>query len=443
MQYTVDKSEKEVKLSIKIDKQEWEEAVEHTYQHNKHKYSLPGFRKGKVPRKALEVAYGPSIFFEDSFNEVFSKAYTEILIKEKDIEPIDRPDVTIDDVAEDGSMTIICKVLVKPPVELGAYTGLKVETEKVVVTDDDVDHELYHLRERAARKVSVTDREVKDGDIVVIDFSGSVDGVKFEGGTAEKYELTIGSHTFIDGFEDQIIGMKIGETKDINVKFPDDYGAENLKGKPAVFEVKLHEIFVKELPEADDKFAKDTSSFETLDEYKASIKDRLLKARQRNAENEKENKLLDQIVAATKTEIPEVMIEHQLDNIVKDLEMRLSYQGLKLDQYFKYINSDEKKFRQDRKPEAEKTVKMRMTIEEIIKRENLGATEEEMNAKFAEFAEKAKKSVDEYKKNVSEQQYNYMYNEITMNKLTTFLKEKNEFIEVEPKETKAHCAHCK
>jgi len=443
MQYTVDKSEKEVKLSIKIDKQEWEEAVEHTYQHNKHKYSLPGFRKGKVPKKALEAAYGSSVFFEDSFNDVFSKAYSEILIKEKDIEPISRPDVTIEDVAEDGSMTVLCKVLVKPPVELGAYTGLKIEVEKAAVTDHDVDHELYHLREKTARKVAVTDREVKDEDIVIIDFSGSIDGVKFDGGTAEKYELVIGSHSFIEGFEDQIIGMKIGETKDVNVKFPDDYGAENLKGKPAVFEVKLHEILVKELPEADDKFAKDTSSFETIEEYKASIKDRLLKARERSVESEKENKLLEKIASTSKTEIPEVMIENQLDQIVQDMEMRLSYQGLKLDQYFKYINSDEKKFREDRKAEAEKTVKMRMTIEEIIKRENLGATEEELNAKFSEYAEKAKKSVDEYTKDMSEQQYNYTYNDITMNKLTTFLKEKNEFLEIESKEKEEHCSHCK
>lgn len=295
MQYTVDKSEKEVKLSIKIDKQEWEEAVEHIYQKNKHKYSLPGFRKGKVPRKALEAAYGPSLFFEDSFNEVFAKSYSEILIKERDIEPIDRPNVSIEDIAEDGSMTVSATVLVKPPVNLGQYTGLKIETPKVAVTDDDVDHELYHLREKAARRVSVTDREVKDGDIVIIDFSGSIDGEKFEGGTAQNYELVIGSHTFIEGFEEQIIGMTIGQTKDINVKFPDDYGAEHLKGKPAVFEVKLHEIFVKELPEADDKFAKDTSQFETLDEYKASIKDRLLQARQRQADLEKENKLIEMI----------------------------------------------------------------------------------------------------------------------------------------------------
>ena len=443
MQYTVDKAEKEVKLSITIDKQEWEEAVEHIYQHNKHKYSLPGFRKGKVPKKALEAAYGSSLFFEDAFNEVFSKSYSEILIKEKDIEPIDRPDVSIEDMADDGSMKVSCKVLVKPPVELGAYTGLKVETEKVVVTDHDIDHELFHLRERAARKVAVTDRAVLDGDIVIIDFSGSTDGVKFEGGTAEKYELVIGSHSFIEGFEDQVIGMKIGETKNINVKFPDDYGAENLKGKPAVFEVKLHEIYVKELPEADDKFAKDTSSFETMDEYKASIKDRLLKARERNAESEKENKLLDKIASTTKTEVPEVMVNHQLDQIVEDMKMRLSYQGLNLDQYFKYINSDENKFREDRKADAEKTVKMRMTIEEIIKRENLGATQDELKAKMSEYAEKAKKSVDEYMNTMSEQQYNYSYNEITINKLTAFLKEKNEFIEVEPKESKEECAHCK
>ncbi|HEY8443967.1 MAG TPA: trigger factor [Clostridia bacterium] len=442
MQYTVERAEKEVKLNIKIDKKEWDEAVEHTYQKNKHKYSLPGFRKGKAPRKALEAVYGPSLFFEDSFNEIFAKSYSEILVKERDIEPIDRPSVSIEDMAEDGSMTVTATVLVKPPIKLGQYKGLKVETEKVVVTDEDVDHELYHLREKAARKVPVTDREVQNGDIVVIDFSGSVDGKKFDGGTAQNYELTVGSHTFIEGFEEQIIGMKIGETKDINVKFPDNYGAEHLKGKDAVFEIKLHNIFVKELPEADDKFAKDTSQYETLEEYKASIKDRLLQARQRQADIEKENKLVEMITEATEVEIPEVMIREELDRMLDDLKFRLSYQGLTLEQYFKYTNTDEAQFRESRKAEAEKTVKMRWTIEEIIKKENLGATEEELKAKFSEYAERAKKTVDEYMSNMSEQQYNYTYNDITMKKFQNFLKENNEFVEIEPKERKTHCDHC-
>lgn len=443
MQYTVDRSEKEVKLSIKIDKQEWEEAVEQVYQKNKHKYSLPGFRKGKAPRKALEAAYGPSLFFEESFNEVFSKSYSEILIKERDIEPINRPNVSIDDMDEDGSMTVTATVLVRPPVQLGQYKGLKIETEKAVVSDDDVDHELYHLREKAARKVPVTDREVKDGDIVVIDFSGSIDGVKFDGGTAQNYELAIGSQTFIEGFEEQIIGMKIGETKNINVKFPDDYGAEHLKGKPAVFEVKLNEIFVKELPEADDKFAKDTSQFETLDEYKASIRDRILKARQRAAELEKENKLIEKIAETTQVDIPEVLVNDELDRMIDDLKFRLSYQGLTLEQYFKYLNTDEAQYRESKKAEAQKTVKIRMTIEEIIKKENLGATQEELKEKFAEHAEKAKKSVDEYMETMTQQQYNYSYNDITMKKLISFLKENNEFIELEPKQKKQECDHCK
>lgn len=443
MQYTVDRSEKEVKLSIKIDKQEWEEAVEHTYQKNKHKYSLPGFRKGKAPRKALEAVYGPSIFFEDSFNEVFAKSYSEILVKEQDIEPIDRPNVSIDDMAEDGSMTVTATVLVKPPVKLGQYKGLKVETEKVVVTDEDVDHELYHLREKAARKVPVTDREVKEGDIVVIDFSGSVDGKKFDGGTAKNYELVIGSHTFIPGFEEQIVGMKAGETKNINVKFPDDYGAEHLKGKDAVFEITLHQIYVKELPEADDKFAKDTSQYETLEEYKASIKERLLQARQRQADIAKENKLIDIITDATEVDVPDVLVQRELDHILEDLKFRLSFQGMTLEQYFNYLNTDEAQFREARKADAQRTVKMRMTLEEIIKRENLGATEEELKAKFAEYAERAKKTVDEYMSNMSEQQYNYTYNDITMKKLQDFLKANNEFVEIEPKEHKQNCEHCK
>lgn len=443
MQYTVDKNEKEAKIAIKIDSAEWEESLEHVYQHNKHNYSLPGFRKGKVPRKALEKVYGASVFFEDTFNEVFSKAYGEVLSKEKEIEPIDVPDVKVDEMGEDGTISVTATVPVKPQVKLGEYTGLKIEVSSPEVTDHDIEHELYHLRERASRKVNVNDRAAKSGDIVNINFSGSVDGVKFEGGTAEKYELEIGSHTFIEGFEDQIIGMNLEQTKDINVKFPDDYNAEQLKGKPAVFEVKLNEIFVKEIPEADDKFAKDTSAYETLEEYKKSIKEKLLGAKQRNCDTEKENKLIQKIAEQTKIDLPEVMIEHQTEHMIEDITTRLKYQGMTFDQYLKYLNSDLNKFKADHREDAEKAVITRLAVEEIIKKENLIVTQEEINAKIDEYAQKSKKTDKEYLDSMGDKQYDYLINELTMNKLLTFLKSKNEFIEAAHSEHEEDCPHCK
>lgn len=442
MQYKIERDEKQAKISVSLTSEEWNESLNLVYQRTKHKYNIPGFRKGKAPRKTIENFYGPSVFFEDAFNQSFSKAYTEILEKEKSLEPIDRPSVTIDDMTDDGAIAFTATVLLKPQVKLKAYKGLTYEVPKAEVTDHEVEHEIYHARERAARKIEVTDRSVKEGDIANINFSGSVDGKKFDGGTAENYDLEIGSGSFIDNFEEQIIGMNIGETKDVNVKFPDDYHAKHLAGKPAVFAVKLNKIYVKEIPEANDDFAKDSTEFETFKEYEDSVRQKLLSTKQRNSQIEGDNKLVEMIVEGMEADIPPVMIEHQIDAFLEDMSMRLNYQGMRLEDYFGYMGTTVEKYREEHKADAEKTVKTRLALEAIIEKENLAATKEEIDQKLAERANAVGKSVEEYTKNINERQLGYLADEITMSKLMDFLRANNTAKEVAAAHEES-CAHCK
>ncbi|MBQ7164339.1 MAG: trigger factor, partial [Clostridia bacterium] len=299
MDYKVEQGEKStVKIYITLDKAEWDAANLQAYNTTKGKYSLQGFRKGHVPKAVLEGAYGKGIFFEDAINEAFPKYYYDILDKEADLKPIDRPDIDIQEINDDG-ITMIAIVPVKPDVKLGAYKGIKIDKVEYNVTVEDVDAEIEKLRERNSRMVDVTDRPAKDGDTVVIDYSGSVAGVKFPGGTAEKQNLVLGSGSFIPGFEEQIAGMNIGDEKDLNVKFPDDYHAEELKGKDAVFAVKLHEIKVKELPEVNDEFIKDAVGSESVDAYRNETREKLEKSNVAKAESETEDKLLKAIADAS------------------------------------------------------------------------------------------------------------------------------------------------
>lgn len=426
MEYSVSKSGNELKVAFKLSAVEWDEAVEQTYQKNKHKYSVPGFRKGKVPKKALEKFYGEGVFFDDAFNEAFSKAYYEFLDKEKDIEPVDRPGVSIDDI--EAGIAFTATVTVRPEVKLGDYKGLKVEVPEVAVTESDIDHELNHARERAGRKVEITDRAVKKDDIVNLDFSGSVDGVKFQGGTAQGYELTIGSGSFIPGFEEQMIGMNIGEVRDVNVEFPKEYHAPDLAGKPAVFEVKVNSISAKQLPELNDEFAKDVSEFATYAEYREDIKKTLLASRQKSADQEGENKLLEQVASNIVADIPEVMFDAQVERMVEDFSLRLRYQGMDIDKYFEYTGETLESFKAARRPEAEKSVRVRLAVEEIIKAENLTPGEAEIDAAIAKKAETAKKSVEDYKKSHNERTLAHLVNELTMEKVMDFLKSSNELV---------------
>lgn len=426
MKYTFEKTEKStVKITINLEEKEWNEAIDAAYERVKGKYSMPGFRKGKVPKKVLESAYGAGVFYEEAINIAFPKYYEEVLDKEPSIEAVARPDIDIKDISEKG-ISMIAEVAVKPEVKLGEYKGITFKKVEYNVKEADVKDELKRLQERNSRTVDVTDRAVESGDTVTIDYSGSVDGVKFEGGTAEKQPLTIGSNTFIPGFEDQIIGMKIGEERDITVKFPEDYHAENLKGKDSVFHIVLHEIKAKELPELTDEFIKDAVGAESLDAYKKEIKERLKKQNKDRAEREIEDEIVKKVTANAEVVIPEALIDNQIDQMVNEMSYRLSYQGLKLEDYLKYVGKTMEEYRKGYYDQAKDLVKSQLVIGKIIEEEKIDATEEDVTAKIEEMAKAQGKKAPDLKKDMAARQLDYIKNEIIVKKLFDFLKSANE-----------------
>lgn len=426
MKYTFEKTEKStVKITINLEEKEWNEAIDAAYERVKGKYSMPGFRKGKVPKKVLESAYGAGVFYEEAINIAFPKYYEEVLDKEPSIEAVARPDIDIKDISEKG-ISMIAEVAVKPEVKLGEYKGITFKKVEYNVKEADVKDELKRLQERNSRTVDVTDRAVESGDTVTIDYSGSVDGVKFEGGTAEKQPLTIGSNTFIPGFEDQIIGMKIGEERDITVKFPEDYHAENLKGKDSVFHIVLHEIKAKELPELTDEFIKDAVGAESLDAYKKEIKERLKKQNKDRAEREIEDEIVKKVTANAEVVIPEALIDNQIDQMVNEMSYRLSYQGLKLEDYLKYVGKTMEEYRKGYYDQAKDLVKSQLVIGKIIEEEKIDVTEDDVTAKIEEMAKAQGKKAPDLKKDMAARQLDYVKNEIIVKKLFDFLKSANE-----------------
>ncbi len=424
MNYKFEKAEKStVKISITLDAAEWSAAQQDAYNKTKGKYALPGFRKGKVPMKVLENAYGKGLFFEDAINESFPKYYFEILEKEPSIEAVARPSLDVEKIGEDG-VTLVATVAVKPEVKLGEYKGIKFEKVEYNVKDADVEDALKRLQERNSRLVAVEGRPAEKGDTVVIDYSGSVNGVKFEGGTAEKQNLELGSNSFIPGFEDQVVGMNIGEERDISVKFPEDYHAEDLKGKDAVFHIVLHEIKKKELPEITDEFIKDADGAESVEAYKAETKKRMQEANDRRADRELEDKIVKTITEKAETEIPDALVENQIDRMVQEMEYRLMYQGLRLEDYLKYAKMSMEDYRKGYEAQARELVKQQLVIEKIIETEKIEATDEDVEKKIEEDAKARDKSVEEYKKEV-EGRTEYLKNEIVIGKLFDFLKSAN------------------
>ncbi len=425
MSYKITKKEKNnYEVEITISAEEWENAVEATYQADKNRFSVQGFRKGKAPRKVIEKNYGEMVFFDGAFERAFSEEYGKFLDENKDFEPIVQPDVKIDKFGKEG-LVVTASVAGVPEVKLGAYTGLTVKKECKKTTKKEVDDELKMVAERSARFVDASDDEAKMGDFATIDFVGMVDGEIFEGGSATNYRLELGSKSFIDTFEDQIVGMKVGDNKDVNVTFPANYGAENLQNKPAVFKVTLEKIERKQLPEINDAFASNVSEFETLEDYKKDIEKRMNIKKEQEAERKLENDLIEKIVDASEVEVPEILIERQLDMFIKDLEARLSYQGLKLDEYLGYLGTDVQKLREERKEQAKQSCKTRLVLEELIKKENLYVTDEELNAKLQEMADLYKKDLEEYKKTLDNNTVAYFENDILMKKLLDFLKANN------------------
>ena len=387
MKSKVEKKEKnkDIKLEITVDAAKFDEAIVNVFKKNAHYFNIPGFRKGKAPMNMVEKVYGTEIFYEDAFNEVVPEAYDKALEDNK-IDAVSRPNIDIVQIGKGKDLIFTAVVSVKPEVKLGKYKGIEVDKNVYKVTDDDIDHELFHMQERNARLVNVENRPVQSKDIAVIDFEGSVDGVPFEGGKAENHELEIGSNTFIPGFEDQVIGMKIDETKDINVKFPEEYFSKELAGKDAVFKVTVHEIKEKQLPDLDDEFAKDVSEFETLDELKADLK---VKKEEQNANRTKaelEEKAVTLVCDSSEVEIPDGMIELELDHMVEDMDNRLQYQGMKFDGYLKMVGKTMEEFRKESRETAQKTIKMRLVLEAVGKDAKLEVTDEEMKEKLEELA---------------------------------------------------------
>ena len=386
-------------LEVSVDGDTFKDAVTKAYLKQRKNINIPGFRKGKAPRAFIEKYYGESVFYEDDLEAIYPDAVASA-IEEAKLEPVDTPyDLEIPEMGKDG-VTMKFKVTVKPEIELGEYKGLKATKKSTKVSADEVKAELARMQEQNSTISDVDDRAVKKNDIVVIDFEGFVDGKAFEGGKAEKYELTIGSNQFIPGFEDQIIGHKIGDEFDINVKFPDDYQAD-LASKDAVFKIKLHGIKVKEVPALDDEFAKDVSEFDTLDELKKDIKKQLEKRKNDDAENELHNALLEEVAKGVKAEIPEAMIEKTIDDDVNEYSYRLQSQGLKLETYLKYTGMDMKGFREGFKERAETQVRLNLALEKIIEKEKIEVTEEDIEAEYKKYADAYNMDIDTIKKAVS------------------------------------------
>ena len=427
MKYTQKREVNTLTITFKADAAEWQEFDKKAYEQNKGKYNVPGFRKGHVPKSVLENRYGKGLFYEDALYLAAQEYYTQFLDKNSKVTPVSRPELEDKSVKiDDKGVTFAVVVTLRPEVTLGEYKGLTVEkTQPQQVTDADVDAEIQRLRERNARYVEVTDRPVQEGDEVNLDYCGKIDGVAFEGGTAQKQTLVIGSHTFIPGFEEQIVGMNLEETKDIQVTFPEDYHAEDLKGKNAVFTCTVHGISVKQLPEADDEFAKDASEFSTMEEFKADIRKTLQAKNDKLAADQDESKLVENIVENAKMEIPDVMIEEQIDDYVQDFRYQLSYQGLSLENYFKYTNSDLQQLRSNYRERAQKAVRTRLVFEEIVKAEKIKATAKKVDAKIKQYAETIGKSFDEVKAGLQEQEKYYFENQVITEALMELIKSQN------------------
>ena len=415
--------DKRIEVKLNVSKEEWDSALEHAYESNKGKYSVQGFRKGHTPRKVIEKTYGDTVFYDDAIDDCFYRYYFEMLSKEKDIKPVSAPEVNISKIDENG-LELILRITQEPEVALGDYKGITIEKKEIKVSASEVNHELEHMKESRAKFVSV-DREIKNGDTATIDFVGSIDGKKFDGGSSEDFDLEIGSKSFIDNFEDQLVGLKKGDKKDVKVTFPENYHVDDLKGKPAVFAVEVKDVKEKQYPEIDDKFADEVSEFSTLKELKEDIKKKLVERKTREEQNKAESKLIDKICENAKVEIPQVMVDNQVEDFIKDFERRLSYQGLNLDGYLKYTGTTLEDLRKSRVEDAKKTVKTRLVLTAIMEKEKIDVTEQEIADKFNEGTKDKPKTIEEIQKTLGPDQYNYMANSLLLNKLMKFLKENN------------------
>lgn len=415
-------------FTIEISEDKFEKAIQKSYLKNRNRFNIPGFRKGKAPRKIIEMNYGEEIFYEEAINIILPESY-ESAIDELELEPVEQPQVDIEELEKGKPVVFKIEVTVKPEVKLGEYKSIEVEKVEYNVKDEDVEKELNSIQEMNARLIDASDREIKDGDVLNIDFEGFIDGERFEGGTAENQQLEIGSNKFIPGFEEQLIGKKKGEEVEVKVNFPEDYFEESLKGKEAIFKVTINEIKEKELPELDDEFAKDVSEFDTLDEFKESIKEKLEKDMKNKEKVEQEEKVIDKVVEASEVDIPEVMIDNQIQNEMSQLDYRLRMQGLSIEQYFELTNTDIEDFKEQMKPEAEKRVKTELVLEEIAKVEKIKVDNEDIDKELEKMAEQYEtEDVEKFKEDMKKGDLEYIKKGIIRDKTIEFLMANAKFI---------------
>ena len=425
MSYTKEMLENDrVKFTVDVDTEQWKAALNEAYIKERSKYQVDGFRKGHAPRAFIERIYGPQVFFDEALDIVLPKTYDEILDKETELFPVDRPEVSITAIT-DSTLQYTAEVQLKPTVTLGAYTGLEFARDKVKVTKEEVSEEIERARENAGWWEQITDRPAQMGDKVKIDYTGSVDGVAFEGGTAADYELTLGSGAFIPGFEEGVVGMNVGESKNVNVKFPEQYHAENLAGKDAVFVVTVKDITIKKLPELDDEFAKDVSEFDTLKAYEADVKKKIKERKEDSAEAALERKIIETVVENASVNVPQCMINDETEEMVNEFAYRLMYQGMNIDDYFKYTGQTPEKLKETYVEPATKAVKTRLVLEQVIKAAGIEVTPEDEEAVYADLASRQNKSVEEIKKDFNEHYASYIKNEALNKKLMAYLKANN------------------
>lgn len=435
MNYTVTPSEKStVKIAITFTPEEWAAANDKAYLENRKKFAVNGFRKGKVPKHVLELYYGKGLFYEDALNDLFAEHYPAILEKEKEaFTPVGDPSLAVEELS-DEKVVLSATTPVKPDVTIEKYTGIKIEKFEYTVTDADVDKDIDATRERLAESREVSDRPAKLTDTVNIDFAGKCEGEVFDGGSAKGYDLTLGSGQFIPGFEDQVVGMRVDETKDVNVTFPEDYQAETLKGKPAVFTVTVNKITEKVLPALDEEFAKKMGS-DSVDAYRAKVRERLEKNAASRSRNETENAIVTEIAKGATAEIPDAMVEKQEEYSMQRMEYSLMYQGIRLDDYLKYVGQTRDEYKKNFEEEARRTVLHQLIVEKLIKELNLTASEEEIAEKVAEQAASVGKEAEEYRKTMDPRQLEYIEGDIKVTKLFDYLEANNEMVKAAPEET--------
>lgn len=408
------------KLTIEATAEEFESAIKSAYNKNKGRFNIPGFRKGKATQAIIEKMYGAGVFYEDAANEVIGKTY-DAAAEESGLDIVSRPEIDVIQIEKGKTFIYTATVAVKPEVTLGEYKGIEVEKANAEVTDEDVEKELKRVQEQNSRMVAVEDRAVEMNDTVTIDFEGFVDGKAFDGGKGEDYPLVIGSHSFIDTFEDQLVGKNIGEECEVNVTFPEEYHAEEIAGKPAMFRVKVKEIKVKELPEINDEFAGEVSDFDTLDEYKADVKGKLAERKQKEAERENENKIVEKVVENAQMEIPEAMIDSQVRNMIEETAQRMQAQGIPFDQYLKYTGMSIDTIKEQMKPQAVKRIETRLVLEAVAAAENIVTSDEEMEEELKKMSENYKMEVEKIKEYMGERELGHLKEDLAVQKAVDFL----------------------